>query len=499
MDFLDPKKKRAYKIRLYIGYFLMAVALSMATLILLFQAFGYDFNRKTGEVIQNGLVFVNSYPESARILINGKYKSTTNARFVLPADQYTIKLERTGYRPWQRTFELEGSIVERLTYPFIFPNQLAPKDIRPYTSLPAFATQSPDRHWLLIEQPGQLTSFDVVDLNSKDSTTTNFTLPEGLLSSTAGDQKLSLVEWSTDNRHVLLSHTFPPDAQNPIGQEFIMVDRQDPTQSFNVNRVFGTASLTQVALRDKKFDQLYLLDSSNTLKRADVSSRQTTPLATQVRAFKGYGDDILLYVTEEGAVPDKALAVVRQGNDVYKLSDLPRSNLYAVDLAQYDGHWYMAVGTDTDHRAVIYRDPFDDIARKTPRPAVPIAVLRLQQFQYLSFSANARFIGAQGGSEFSIYDAEHERQYRYDTKLKVPAGYKATWMDGFRYMVVNDAGQVVVFDYDGINTQTLTASTPAFLPFFNRDYDFLYTLGPAVAGQGRVGLMRAAMRTPQDQ
>ncbi len=66
MDFLDPRKKRAYKIRLYIGYFLMAVALSIGTLILLFEAYGYDVNHKTGEVIQNGLVFVDSRPECRR-------------------------------------------------------------------------------------------------------------------------------------------------------------------------------------------------------------------------------------------------------------------------------------------------------------------------------------------------------------------------------------------------------------------------------------------------
>lgn len=494
MDFLDPRKKRAYKIRLYIGYFLMAVALSIGTLILLFEAYGYGVN-KTGEVIQNGLVFVDSRPESARIILNGVFETDTDARLILPEDEYTIKLERNGYRPWQRTFEVEGSIVERLSYPFIFPEKLEARTTKQYQAQPAFATQSPDRRWLLVQQPGGLSGFDVIDLNDPENPTTTFTLPADLFTAGTGDHKLSLVEWSTDNRHVLLNHSF--QAEGGSGFEFVMIDRENPTESFNVNRVFDNVPLAQVALRDKKFDQLYLLDNHNALKRGQVASRETVPIASHVRAFKGYGGDTILYVTEDGASAAKAFVNVRRGDDTYRLRELPRSPHYFVDLARYDGRWYMTVGSDTEQRALVYRNAFDDIARKEPRLPAPVAILRLDQsVQHLSFSANARFIGIQGGSEFSVYDAEHDRQYRYDTKLKLPAEYKAAWMDGYRYMVVSE-DKVVVFDYDGINMQTLSASNAAFIPFFDRDYDFLYTLGQN--NQGRSVLFQTSMRTPADE
>lgn len=492
MDFLDPKKKRAYKIRLYIGYVLMAIALSIGTLILLYEAYGYDLNRQTGEVIQNGLVFVDSQPEASRIFINGKYETDTGARLVLPSGQYTIRLERDGYRPWERTFELEGSAIERLSYPFIFPEELQPTDARQYDSMPYFASQSPDRRWLLLQHSGQLNSLDVIDLNNKETPTQTITLPDGVVTAAAGNHKLSMLEWSTDNRHVLLKHSFQG------GVEFIMVDREVPAESFNVNRTFAEISLANVALLDKSFDRLYLLDKGGTLHTANVSSGETTSLAVLVRAFKGYGADTVLYVTEEGAPDNKALVMTRRGDNTYKLRELSKNDSYVVDIARYDGRWYMAAGAAAEKRVFVYRDAFDLIARENPRTPAPVSVLQASKPEYLSFSTNAQFIGVQSGSEFSVYDAEHDRQYRYDTKLKLPAGYKAIWMDGHRYLAVSQ-GQAVVFDYDGINMQRLTAANPAFTPLFDRNYDFLYTIGPSVDQEASAALLQTPLRTPEDQ
>src|SRR5690606_12414954 len=106
MDFLDPKKKRSHNIRLYIGYGLMAIALTIATLIVVFAAYGYGIDRKTGDVIQNGLLIVDSHPESAHIFINNEDKGTTDSRLVLPANAYTVELRRDGYLPWKLDINL---------------------------------------------------------------------------------------------------------------------------------------------------------------------------------------------------------------------------------------------------------------------------------------------------------------------------------------------------------------------------------------------------------
>src|SRR3989344_6640991 len=98
MDLLDPNKKRAHTIRLFVGYFLVGTAIALASLILLFQSFGYDVDRKTGKVIQNGLIFISSHPEASDVYLNGDLKDRTDVRLAVPAGQYSVELKRSGYR-----------------------------------------------------------------------------------------------------------------------------------------------------------------------------------------------------------------------------------------------------------------------------------------------------------------------------------------------------------------------------------------------------------------
>jgi hypothetical protein len=491
MDFLDPKKKRAHRIRLFIGYGLMTVALGIATTILVFQAYGFDVDRHTGEVIQNGLVFVDSHPVKAEVFLNGESKGRADARLIIPAGNYTVELKSPGYRGWKRSFALEGSSIERLVYPFLFPEQLKTEDTQLYSATPGMATQSPDRRWVMVQQPGSLVNFDVIDIASEDPKITSIALPATVIKQTGAVHKIEMVEWSTDNRHVLVKHTFDS------GFEFIMIDREAPANTINVNATFNIP-LTQVGLRDKQFTEYYLYDANGgVLRRGNSQTRQLTPLLTNVLSYKPHGSDVILFVTSQGAPAGKSLVRILDGEKLYALRELPTDSQYFLEIARYDGRWYMAAGAAAEHKVYIYKDAFDTIKRTDPARTVPVpvSVLKVDSApEFLSFSATARFIALQAGSRFSIYDAEMDRQYRYDTKLVLSPGQKVTWMDGHRLTVVSQ-DKLVAFDYDGINQQTLVSASPSFVPFYDRDYENLFTLGPSVVVKDRASFARTPMQT----
>mgnify|MGYP001267623619 CR=1 FL=1 len=71
MDFLDPKKQRQNTIVLYAGYLLIGIAIIISTIVLLYQANGYEVDTK-GKLVQNGLVFFSSQPNPATIYLNDK-------------------------------------------------------------------------------------------------------------------------------------------------------------------------------------------------------------------------------------------------------------------------------------------------------------------------------------------------------------------------------------------------------------------------------------------
>lgn len=471
MDFLDPKKKRAHEIRLYIGYVLVGIALAFATMILMFAAYGYGVDRTTRSVIQNGLIVVDAHPEKATILVNGTNKGTTNARLILPAGQYSVQLTREGYEPWKRDVSLEGSTIEQLAYPFLYPKTLQTRSLQTYEGVPSMATESPDRRWLIVAQPKTPGSFQVVDLSNKEHPATAISLPPDAMTPATGMQTFEAVEWSTDNEHLLIKRVFSG------GVEFIMLDRANPANSVNLNKIFAGQAITEISLRNKKADEFYILDKvTGQLSQADSQTRVVTAMRSNVLAYKAYQDTTLLYVVA-GIDTAQPQVVIRQKDQEYNLRSLAKSEVYLLDLARFDDHFYVAVGSKTDGRAFVYQDPLDNLTNKPARQAEPLRVLIAKDAEFVSFSAIARFIAVQGGSNFAVYDAETGRQFRYDTKLPLAAGQKATWMDGHR-LLLNSGGAVHAFDFDGINMRKLTATSPAYTAFFDRDYDALFTLAP---------------------
>jgi hypothetical protein len=142
MDFLDPKKTFRHTILLISGYILIGIAIVIATIVLLYEAYGFGLG-KGGSIIQNGLLFVSSQPHPASIYVNGKLnKSSTNTRLTLPEGIYSLKLTRTGYRTWSRSIEVDGGTVEDFDYPLLVPTKLVTTKIKTYSSLPGLVTQS---------------------------------------------------------------------------------------------------------------------------------------------------------------------------------------------------------------------------------------------------------------------------------------------------------------------------------------------------------------------
>jgi hypothetical protein len=147
----------------------MAIVIGLGTAILVYAADGFGINTKTGEIVQNGLLFVDSKPGGAQIYLNNKFTSTTSARLVLPSGAYDLALKKTGYRDWQRKFDLSAQTIARFIYPFLFPVKPVTAGIKTYPNQPAFMTQSTDRHWLLV----QTSSTDPKTITFDEYDTTN--------------------------------------------------------------------------------------------------------------------------------------------------------------------------------------------------------------------------------------------------------------------------------------------------------------------------------------
>jgi hypothetical protein len=293
MDFLDPKKQRQNTIVLYAGYLLIGIAIIISTIILLYQANGYEVDTK-GKLVQNGLVFFSSQPNPATIYLNDKKQSQqTNSRVSIPAGQYSVRLARAGYHDWQHTLSVQGGDVQHFDYPFLVPKTLAPKAYgTAYASAPALVSQSRDKRWLMVQPNSAEASFDIYDLKNPTDPAVNVTIPAEIVATSNGAATWKVVAWADDNQHVLLSRN---DAS---GTAYIMLNRAEVAQSKNLTTLFNLSSGSVLTLNNNKFDQYYLhVPATGELSAVSLSTPTPAVVIKNVQAFKTYDNSTVLYAT----------------------------------------------------------------------------------------------------------------------------------------------------------------------------------------------------------
>lgn len=480
MDFLDPNKKRTNKIKLYVGYVLMAIAIAMGALVLLFAIFGYGFN--DGKVVQNGLVFFSSQPDGADVFIEGltkefKDNDQTNTKFTLNEGRYRATIIKDQYRSWQREFSLGGGSVLRMLYPFLYPNELETENRETYVAQPGFVTSSPDRQWIVVQRPDNFVQFDVFQANNLEEPKTTIEMPSTIIATPTATQSFVVVEWSNDNKNVLLQHIYDGNS------EFVLFNIENPAESYNVNQRINQNPYT-IQLQDKKVDRMFVQAAKDgLLELVEMSNGAITPLSATTYAFKSHGDDMIVYVAPHESDPSVVSLRIRNNDEDYELRTLPAdpNAEYLVDVARFDNSWYITAGSTEDDRVYIYKDPLEVLKNSESNRAVFARTMKIDKPMSLSFSANTRFIAAQSGKDFAVYDADEDRQFRYEVEENIDITRPARWMDGHR-LITNVEGSVFVFDFDGINSQTLMPIVPTTNTMFDRDYTTFYVLAGTEAG-----------------
>ena len=494
MDYLNPKKDNQQRIQIMLGYILTAVAITLASIVILYQAYGFGLG-KNGIVIQSSLTFFSSKPNPANLYLNDKlYKSATNTRTALTEGTYKVRLERTGYKPWLRTVQIDGGKVQHFDYPFLVPKKLISKKVDSYPASLSLSTQSLDRRWLLTNDGVSGITFKILDIKTKPLKAAEaLALPSSLLADGGTSSQWQLVEWADDNTHVVLKHTYEAGKT-----EYILVDRTKPDQSVNLTKTLNitTADLT---LKNRKYDQYFLFDSvAKTLQTATLKD-PVKPVLEHVLAFKSYSDDTILYATDNGKAQSDTQIKLLVGKNMYQIKTVKAGPTYLLDLTTYSNHLYLAIGVSNRSRVYIYKDPVEQLATSPKLAIAPIQVLHIDQPTRLSFSSSAQFIAAENSQHFAVYDIENKKGYNYETiqPLDAPQIY-ATWMDGNR-LTYTSGNKQLIFDYDYTNQQVLAASSGAYLPMFAQNYSSTFTISSSTTTPATLDLIQTPLLIPTDQ
>lgn len=498
MDYLDPKKKKTKKIRLMIGYALLGIAISIATVVFVYLANGYYIDRETGVVIQNGLIYLDSKPESATVHLNGVQQGgQTDARLVVPEGDYTIELKRDGYLTWSRELILEGGSLRRLTYARLIPEELESELAVNLPAIPSVVSQSNDKRWLVMGFNGDSLRLQQVDLNRAVLQLREIPLPVDLLTPAPVEDPgvWKILEWADDHR------TFLAEYRTSARVEYVLIDRADPESSVNITKTFATTPFTSAAMRDRKNDLVFLHDNATgTVYRANTTSGGVEVYVRDVIDYAPFGNSEMLYVTAKGASEGNVKAMLRQGDTEYELRQIKKDKKYLLDMSKIGNALVMGVGSAAEGRVIVYNDPVNAINNNDfSTLPVPTTVLRVSSPEELTISSDSSVIVVRGGQEFAAHEFEDDRTYKYTVDSPVNPSQELRWMDGQHFMVGIDSSTQLVSDFNGSNQFELSPSQPALGSIYDGPIDELFTFLPPAAEGSPPRLMRTFMRTPADR
>lgn len=495
MDYLDPKKKKAKRIRLMIMYALLGIAISIATVVFVFLANGYYIDRKTGDVIQNGLIYIDSKPESATIHLNGvQQRGSTDARLVVPEGTYDIELRRDGYFAWKRNLRLEGGSLRRLTYARLIPEILDSEQALTFPSMPTAVSQSNDKRWMVAAFDDKPLVMQAVDLNSATPQLVEVPLPLDIITQKPGGT-WKFIEWADDHRTFLASYS------SSSGAEYVLIDRTNPAAAINVTKTFAAQKVTAVSMRNRKNDQQFLYAADGgVLYKANAKTGEITEYLRGVTDYTAYGDDAVLYVTEKDAKAGTVKAILRKGDKDYTLREIKKDSKYLLEMAKLGNSLVMGIGSAAEGRVLVYDDPIHALSQNDfSTIPVPTTVLKVDSPQELTISADSSVILARSGKNYASHEFEEDRTYVFTLDPEVSATQEIRWMDGRHFMIGSDDSKQYISDYDGSNLHQLSSSQPGLGSIFDAPIDRQFTFQSASADAPQPKMMRTFMRAKKDR
>lgn len=343
--------------------FTILVILTGAT-IAVFLAKGYTFSTQEKRLVGTGIISVTSTPDAASVYVDGHLTTATNSTVTLSPRDYTVKVIKEGFIPWERKVTVKEGLVTALKIT-LFP---AIPTIYPLTftgiSSPVLSPDSSQLAYVVpIATPsGKLSSSDLAARNKKagvwvwsmaDNRPIAFARgaqPHQIASSTVTDYSSAQLRWSADSKQVLAT----VGANNYLlNGDSLNSDPRDITPTLNTTlKSWETDKKTADNARINAIPDLKLRQIASASATLKWSPDETKFMFSQTSVKAGSTDETSL----------KFKVVNLETGEQY---DLPRAKLHfwlpdSHHVVLVEGSQVSIADFDGTNQAVIYAGNFLD-------------------------------------------------------------------------------------------------------------------------------------------
>lgn len=114
-----------------IAFFVLVLAFFVTIPILILNIQGYRFDFEKMKLVETGGISIKASAPEVSVFIDGRYKNKTSSFTKdlliqnLAPDEYKIRVEKTGYRAWEKTLGVEEKKVTKAENIYLFPEEIS--------------------------------------------------------------------------------------------------------------------------------------------------------------------------------------------------------------------------------------------------------------------------------------------------------------------------------------------------------------------------------------
>lgn len=445
-------------------YVIMTASVFVAVGVCLFLILGYSVDEKTGKAEQGGLIQYRTFPDNARVTLDGRQlNASTPTKTNSSAGEHAVSMKLDKYRDWNKKFTLDKAELLWLNA-LLVPKSISTTEAVAFDAV-ASMSSSPNKKWIAVIENANEPVLKIIDIrDEKKPKSMTITIPSEVAKAKADTDRFEISEWDFGSKFLLVKQT--------SGQttEWLRIDTTDEKKSSNITQRFGL-ELSQVHFSGNSGNVFYALAEGGSLRKLNLSEETiSSPVAEDVREFKLYKNDHIVYVAQNSE--KQKVGIYKEG--VKKptiVKEFKKLEPVHAAIADYYADMYLVIGDGEN--AEIYKNPLQE------KLLQKFGTFSLDQgINWVYFSNNGQFIVAQNGIHLSSYNLERKESHTY----AIPGATNYTsskhlkWLDDF-HLWSDTGGVLTLFEFDGSNSEAIGDVTPGHEVTLSANGKRLFSVG----------------------
>ncbi|MFQ5452131.1 MAG: PEGA domain-containing protein [Candidatus Paceibacterota bacterium] len=287
---------------------------------------GYRLNLSKKTLDSTGILVASSYPDGAKILIDGDLHGATNSNIALPPGTYSLKIEKDGFSAWKKELTIKGELVIKADA-LLFPQN---PSLSPITALGVVqAFTSPDHDSVIVLTQNTSEEKDGVYLLETSRGPLSITNPLRLLvQKTAFLQEFDFddvdITFSPTDKEILLD-IYDPATERIIASYLIDTDKTESTP------------FTVTQSRNNITDAWDTQRAENLAKQLETFDKPLPKLAQDsfdIIGISANSEKILYVAKQDAAIPLIIDPPLIATNQTPQVRDIKQGNLYVYDAEE---------------------------------------------------------------------------------------------------------------------------------------------------------------------